>query len=339
MGKAGRVACIFTPYVLTIASLICIILVGLGCTKSGSDTLNNLYFMRINLEDISNQGSQTVTEIENILNDYGITGVSAQDVSDVLGKLQADSSLADFYQIGLLGYCDGDVSKDNKTTVTECSKPKSEFYFDPFAVWGLDSSSVKDELPSEYNKIMNVYKTVSKWMFIAYVVAFAVTIAELVVGFFAICSRWGSCVTTLFALLAFLFTSAASITATVLFSVFKSSLGPALKAYGIKVSMGTNMFAATWLAVAFSLGALLFWTFSVCCCSGRSPYGRGNDNKPRGLTSEKAPYTYEPLGAGQMPYGHQQHTSYPPPVAHVGDYGAPSNNNQRSSAYEPFRHA
>jgi hypothetical protein len=47
MGKAGRVACIFTPYVLTIASLICIIMVGLGCTKASSSTLNNLYFMRV----------------------------------------------------------------------------------------------------------------------------------------------------------------------------------------------------------------------------------------------------------------------------------------------------
>lgn len=47
MGKAGRVACIFTPYVLTIASLICIILVGLGCTKASSSTLNNLYFIRV----------------------------------------------------------------------------------------------------------------------------------------------------------------------------------------------------------------------------------------------------------------------------------------------------
>ncbi|KAF7716841.1 Uncharacterized protein PECH_006980 [Penicillium ucsense] len=338
MGKAGRIACIFTPYVLTIASLICIIMVGLGCTKSSSSTLNDLYFMRINLKDISSQGSQTVTEIETILNDYGISGVSASQVSDVLGKLQADSSLADFYQIGLWGYCDGKEDSHNATTVTECSKPQSEFYFDPFAVWGLNSSTVKDELPSEYNKIMNVYKTVSKWMFIAYIVAFAVTIAELVVGFFAICSRWGSCVTTLFAVLAFLFTTAASVTATVLFSIFKSSLGPTLKAYGIQVSMGTNMFAATWLAVAFSLGALIFWTFSVCCCSGRSPYGHRNEIKSRNLTNEKAPYTYEPLGAGQTPYGHQQHTSYPPPVAHGGDLSK-SHNNQRSSAYEPFRHA
>lgn len=47
MGKAGRAICIFTPYVLTIASLVCIIMVGLGCTNSGSSTLNNLYFFRV----------------------------------------------------------------------------------------------------------------------------------------------------------------------------------------------------------------------------------------------------------------------------------------------------
>lgn len=262
--------------------------------------------------------------------------MSAQDVSDVLGKLQADSTLADFYQVGLWGYCDGDI-KNNKTTVTECSKPKSEFYFDPFSVWGLNSTSIKDELPKDYNKYMNVYKTVSKWMFIAYIVAFAVTVAEIVVGFFAICSRWGSCVTTLFALLAFLFTTAASVTATVLFSIFDSSLGTTLKAYGISLSMGKNMYAATWLAVVFSLGALIFWTFSVCCCSGRSPYGHRNNNT-RGITAEKAPYTYEPLGAGQLPYGHQQHTSYPAPAAHGGDYPM-THTNQRSNAYEPFRHS
>lgn len=47
MGKGGRIVCIFTPYVLTIASLICIIMVGLGCTKSSSSTLDNLYFFRV----------------------------------------------------------------------------------------------------------------------------------------------------------------------------------------------------------------------------------------------------------------------------------------------------
>jgi hypothetical protein len=49
MGKAGRIACIFTPYMLTIASLICIILVGLGCTSKG--TLDDLYFAKVGVLD------------------------------------------------------------------------------------------------------------------------------------------------------------------------------------------------------------------------------------------------------------------------------------------------
>ncbi|KAJ5174980.1 uncharacterized protein N7482_000857 [Penicillium canariense] len=336
MGKAGRVACIFTPYVLTIASLICIIMVGLGCTKASSGTLNNLYFVRVDLQNISSEGSKTTTEIENILSEHGITSVTSSEVSDVLSKLQEDSTLADFYQIGLWGYCDGAIN-NNTANVTECSKPKSEFYFDPFYVWGLEDSDVKDELPSDYTKAMKVYKAVSKWMFIAYLVAFIVTIVEILVGFFAICSRWGSCVTTFFAVLAFLFTTAASITSTVLFSVFKSSLSSTLDAYGITLTLGKNIYAATWLAVVFSLAAVIFWTFSICCCSGRSPYGNRNNNNARGITAEKAPYTYEPLGAGQHPHGHQHNTSYPPPAAHGGEYPM-TNTNQRSNAYEPFRH-
>ncbi|KAJ5669089.1 hypothetical protein N7462_010159 [Penicillium macrosclerotiorum] len=305
MGKAGRVACIFTPGLLTIASLICIIMVGLGCTKASSGTLNNLYFARFDLQNLSSSGSKTSTEIENILEENGITSVNASEVSDIIQQLQDDSTLADFYQFGLWSYCDGNIS-NSKFSVEECSKPKSEFYFDPLSVWGLEDSAVKDELPDDYNKLMKVYKAVSKWMFIAYLIAFIVTIVQILVGFFAICSRWGSCVTTIFAAVAFLFTTAASVTSTVLFVVMKGTIKATLEAYGITLSMGKNIFVATWLAVAFSLAGLIFWFFSICCCSGRSPYGhRNGHNNPRALTAEKAPYTYEPLGAGQ-------HTSYPP---------------------------
>ncbi|KAJ5574392.1 uncharacterized protein N7459_008819 [Penicillium hispanicum] len=334
MGKAGRVACIFTPYVLTIAALICIVMVGLGCTKASSSTLDNLYFIRVNLQNIS-QGSKTTEEVETILNKFHITSVTSEEVENLISDLQKDSTLKDFYSIGLWGYCDGDIS-NNKYTTDECSSPKSEFYFDPLKVWGLDNStSIKDDLPDDYNKLMKVYKSVSKWMFIAYMIAFVTTIVELVVGVFAICSRWGSCVTTLFAVLAFLFTTAASVTSTVLFSIFRSAAGKTLEAYGIKLSMGKNMYAATWLAVVFSLAGVLFWTFSVCCCSGRSPYNHRNRNNRGGITAEKAPYTYEPIGAGSaQPY--PAHTSYPPPM-HGNAYPM-TNTNHRTNSYEPFRH-
>jgi hypothetical protein len=49
MGRLGRIACIFTPYVLTVGALISLIFVGLGSTNSGSSTLNGLYFFRVSL--------------------------------------------------------------------------------------------------------------------------------------------------------------------------------------------------------------------------------------------------------------------------------------------------
>lgn len=361
MGKAGRVACIITPYALTIASIICIIMVGLGCTQANSKTLDNLYFIRVSfgqfsqpaehatnhtsllqadLQHVSSTGTKTTQQIESILADHGITNIGASQVSNVISQLEGDSSLKDFYDVGLWGYCDGDVTNNNYDT-TWCSKPKSMFYFDPLRVWGLNNKLLKQELPSDYGKMMKIYKAVSKWMFIAYVLAFVTTAVEILVGFFAICSRWGSCVTTLFALVAFLFTTAASVTSTVLFSIMKSSAGSALAPYGIELSMGTNMYAATWLAVVFSLGALLFWTFSICCCSGRSPYNHSARERRAGsgLVPEKAPYTYEPLGAGashHTAYGHQYNTSYP--GAGPNEYPMTTTNYGRQNAYEPFRH-
>lgn len=258
----------------------------------------------------------------------------------MIKNLQDDSTLKDFYDIGLWGYCEGDISDSNKYTVTSCSKPKAEFYFNPLTIWGLNSTSIENELPDDYEKIINIYKNVSKWMFIAYLIAFIVTIVEILVGFFAICSRWGSCVTTIFALVGFLFTAAASITSTVVFSIFRGSLGATLDAYGISLSLGKNIYIATWFAVAFSLGALIFWVFSVCCCSGRSPYNHKNRGATRGLTAEKAPYTYEPIGGGTLPYNNQpygQHTSYPPPPPGESYPMAPAHH--QGGAYEPFRHS
>jgi hypothetical protein len=98
--------------------------------------------------------------------------------------------------------------------------------------------------------------------------------------------------------------------------------------------MGKNIYVATWLAVAFSLAGSLFWIISSCCCSGRSPYH--GSSKTRGVTAEKAPYTYEPLGpqANQTPAAFGN-TSYPPPPAHGNQVPM---QNMRNNAYEPFRH-
>jgi hypothetical protein len=334
MGKAGRVACIFTPYALTIASLICIILVGLGCTNKDSSTLNDLYFFRADLQNFTSSSS-TKSEISQILNEAGVSA-SSSNLTALLDEAEKEVGLKDFYSIGLWGYCDGSISGNSTFNTTECSKPVAEFWFNPIQVWNLNGTGVENMLPSGLEKALNIYKGVSKWMFIAYIVAFAATIAELVVGVFAICSRWGSCVTSLISGIAFLFTTAASVTSTALFATLTGTFNDALKSYGITGQMGKNIYVTTWLAVAFSLGASLFWVLSSCCCSGRSPYNH-RDRSPR-VTAEKAPYTYEPIGPqGAQPYGNPySNTTYPPAPAHHGS-NVPMQN-MRTNAYEPFRH-
>lgn len=291
-------------------------------------------------------GSETISKIEGLLNDAHITSVSADEIQQTIQKFQNDADIADFYDIGLWGYCEGD-SANGKENITSCTEPKAEFYFNPASVLGLTEDQLEKELGGDMKKIMNVYKAVSKWMFIAYLIAFIATAAQLLVGVIAIFSRWGSCVTTIVSIVSFLFTLGASLTSTIMFSIAKGSLGSALKIYEVDVSMGENIYVATWLAVAFSLAATIFWMFSTCCCSGRSPYGHKDRRDNRGgITAEKAPYTYEPIGAAHPPFGSQPYAPQPyaPPPGHTTAYPSPANNNnnnnnnQPSSAYEPFRH-
>ncbi|KAH8700924.1 integral membrane protein [Talaromyces proteolyticus] len=340
MGKAGRIACIFTPYVVSVAALVAIIFVGLGSTKSGSGTLDNLYFFRADLSNLTSSGGSSLADaLASDLGDLANLGSDSFEVA--LAKSKAEGNIRDFYDIGLLGYCSGNKTSSGSFEVDYCSEPKAEFAFDPVTVWKLNTSSSDSDsiLPSNLKKAIDTYKTVSKWMFIAYAIAFGATIVELLVGLFAICSRLGSLFTSIFAGIAFFFTIASSITATALFAALTGTFNSALKQYGMHGSMGKNIYVATWIATAFAFGGSLFWLLSSCCCSGRSPY-HGDRRRGRGISAEKAPYTYErvgsPYGGVQptTPYMHQQ----APHDVPMDTFHQSNNYQQRQNAYEPFRH-
>jgi hypothetical protein len=116
-----------------------------------------------------------------------------------------------------------------------------------------------------------------------------------------------------------IFIFAGAIIATALFSTLAGVFETVLKPYQIKTSVGKQMLAVVWLAVAFSLASGLFWMFSVCCCSGKSPHKK--------VSVEKAPYTYERVGSPAFPMQPQQH--------HAGY--ASAGHGQTATAYEPFR--
>ena len=115
--------------------------------------------------------------------------------NDLLDKgvnmLKADLNLKDFYTVSLWNYCEG-----TGNNVEFCSKRVAQFWFNPVEVWGLNNTGVENAFPKELQTGLNTYRTVSKWMFTAYIIAFVATLVEFVVGFAAIFSRWGSLVTT-----------------------------------------------------------------------------------------------------------------------------------------------
>lgn len=69
----------------------------------------------------------------------------------------------------------------------------------------MNGTGAASVFPKEVQNGLNIYQKASKWMFVAYVVALCATIANVATGIFAICSRWGSCVTSIVASVILLF--------------------------------------------------------------------------------------------------------------------------------------
>jgi len=326
MGKLGRFACIFVPMALTIGSLICLVFVFAGNLNKNSSTLSKLYFFRADTSGFtSNPDLIAGTNIDNAF-------------LKALQNTQASGNLQDFYDVGLWNYCSGNKS-GSTYTITYCSSRQASFWFNPVSVWGLNTTSqVDNAIPQKLNDGLKVYEKVAKFMFACYIVAGCVTIAEIIVGIFAIFSRWGSMATTIVSCASSILTLAASATATGMYATLAGVFDTVLKPYNIKASLGTSMLVATWLAVAFSWAAGIFWLFSTCCVSGKSEK-RGR----KAVTVEKTPYTYERVASpylGAQEHGHTGGSSYG--GAYGGQTGVQLQNmpvhGGKQGAYEPFRH-
>ncbi|UKZ74896.1 hypothetical protein TrVFT333_002566 [Trichoderma virens FT-333] len=316
MGKGGRIACIALPYLWTIGALVAIIFVGIGSTDSDSATLNKLFFMRA---DLSNVTTVEATRFGDQLLNLTSTAMrnATEELAAALEEAEKASELRDFYNIGLFGYCTGD-KEHGQYNVDFCSKPKGSFWFNPLEVWHLNISGVPDLLPTHLQSELKTYQKVSHWMFVSYVLAFAATCLQLLVGFSAIFSRIGSLATTVVAVVATIFMFAASITSTALFVVLAGVFNTSLKDYGVTAQLGGNLFAASWLAAALSLASSVLWLCSSCCCSGRTEARR---------SSPKSTYNYEKVDVGAGSSTHSGHTTAPAPTF-----------DNTNTAYEPYRH-
>lgn len=111
-----------------------------------------------------------------------------------LQQAQASGKLHDYYIVGLWNHC----YKEGDNGEYKCSEKKAKYWFDPIEVWELPER-VKDFYPKALTKGLSAYKNIAKWLFVAYAIAIAASVVQLLVGISAIFSRWGSFATTIFA--------------------------------------------------------------------------------------------------------------------------------------------
>ena len=123
-------------------------------------------------------------------------------------KTNEELGLEDFYTIHLWNYCSGDYVEDggkNKWKTTECTKPSAKYHFDIIEIFQIEAkenggSGIDDEdLPDSVVKVNKAIKTVSGVMIGMYACGILTTFVTFLVGWFGLLSRWGSCVTTIFA--------------------------------------------------------------------------------------------------------------------------------------------
>jgi len=337
---------------VSLISLILLVVVFLGGTKQHDPNLTSLYYVKADMSQFTANvtlGKFSASDIASYLSALGIKNADS-DLTKALLQAATDKHIDDVYYIYPWNYCSGSISRNGTNngtvTLTTCSKSQPSYWFNPIEVWGLNGTLAQNYVPKGIDGALNAYKTGAHWMFIAYATAFFTTLAAIVVGAFAICSRLGSCVTTIVSIIATIFTFLAALTSTILFSTLVGAMNTVMKPYKVHLSTGSKMFALDWVAVAFSIAATLFWTISICCCSGRSD----RSHKDRGSKHADTSYGnvpgfgsrgYQPLGAAHStPYGAPVHNTHNNRGVEMQDFGHASAGpyKGRETAYEPFRH-
>lgn len=243
--------------VMYILSLVFLILVMIG-NINDNVVIRSTYFLRIDLANVIPNSIPNAVFINSIAQSIG---------------------LHDFYQVGLWNYCEGYVYDG----ITDCSATETFYWFNPVEIIVsqlLAGASIA--LPTEVTDILNIVRLASRWMFICFLVGTILTFLCIFIcpiGF-SKRPRWQhkarriffrQLPITILAFLAALFTTVATVIATVMFIIFRNTFKDAAD-LNINAHIGSEMFAFMWIATGFNLIGLFIQVGTccgVCCCTGR----------------------------------------------------------------------
>ncbi|KAJ8113425.1 hypothetical protein ONZ43_g5158 [Nemania bipapillata] len=327
---AGRYFCVALPFILTVASIIAALIVGLTGVTS-----NNLYLFRIDVTNLSIDATQLASLVENatsllsrseveaivnrapiewhdasLLSAKESTSDVADDVANALSGTTitaSDIGLANVYDFTLWGYCVTPEDGKRNCTKAEFDWATKELDID-WVQQLINATGLDITIPDAVKDGINSYKTITRWTEVVFIIAIVALGLELVVGLFTACSRAISCVTWLISGFATAAIIATAILLTVTGVTVIGVVLAAAKEYGAKANLNNSFLAVLWLSVAFAIGAGLFWLFSICCC------------KPE-------PHT--------PPIGENHNAGY----GGYNNYAAPQRAGARDLAYEPYSHS
>ncbi|KAK6860089.1 SUR7/PalI family-domain-containing protein [Apiospora arundinis] len=337
MVSVGRVFCVALPFLLVVASIICLLIAGLtGVTST------DLYLFRVNttglsispvtakgLLDKAKNGRDVDATVHQLTKDQAAP--AGTDPATLLSTniTAADLGLADLYDINLWGFCT--TGQNDKRNCTKAQFDWAATYLNTSTLTTVGKAvNAQVELPKELVSSLNAFKTVTKWTQVVYVIAMIALGVELFFALFTSCSRAVSCLTWVIAGIASVAVCAFASLMTAMSVVVVGAVEATAKWYGVKGNVNTNFLAVTWLGAAFALAAGMFWVFTICCCK---PESRSRSHRRSGSDQEKfiPNGSYAPLHDNRASYGQQQQYGMPPHQS--------GGIRHHDMAYEPYRPA
>lgn len=365
--RGGRFACVALPIILTIGAIIAFMV----ATLSGI-AHNSLYIFSINLENLNFDS----IDIGDIAGAVGLDDVDLPDGVDDLKDINLDdieipsrraavearqdsngiASTLDFgnkYEVTLWGYCEIRDKRGEDGTEKKCIDGEYNW-----ASKHLDTSFINElagvagadiQVPDEIDTALGIFKTVTRYTEIAFIVALAVLGLELFLGIFASCTRIISCLVWLIGIAAIVLCIVAAGLATAMGAVVVGAVEATAEQYGVRGSINTNFLVCIWIGAAFAIAASLFWLFTICCCKpehGRHKNKGGDDNEKLMPTGGYYPVSGTGMNDHEMTpsngaynnqgtYHNQFNPGYGDNYSHAPSYYS---GGRSDAGYEPYSH-
>lgn len=293
------------------------------------------------LKDLLPDGSSLDdVDIDSLLNNNGKARREIEARAD--GVVTASTlGLGDKYEVNLWGYCRVDSNGDRN-----CTSPEWDWASKHFNTTVLDTlaeqTGLNITLPDELHDALEVFKPVTKWTQIGFVISLVALGLEFALGIFANCTRVMSCLVWLWAGITTVLVIATAALATVTASVVVGAIESVGHKHNADASINTSFLATIWIGAAFSIAAGLFWIFTICCCKPESRQERKarkgfNDGEKLLPGSQRGGYGR--LGEDNEMHGGLGRSPQPSPgFSPAYNYGGPQypQNARSDLAYEPY---